>query len=607
MIEKVQTIWITGFLRHSLVNDARVILGLSERPDAVARPLDLLVRRPEQGDRPLPPETDVVDVFDSMDRSLLILGAPGAGKTTLLLELARDLLDRARTDPVRAIPVVFPLSTWGQSRKPLVDWLQDELSLRYDVPQAIAQEWVASDQIIPLLDGLDEVKADQRAACVETINAYRQSHGFLPLVITSRTDDYDSLAKPLRLQGAIVVQPLAREQVDAYLTDLGPAGENVRAALREDSSLWEMLDSPLLLNVVTVAYAGQQEAPSPMRGTVAERRDHLFGLYVNTTLQRRAAEQRCSSEQTVRWLSWLATEMARHSQTVFYLERLERDWLPESQRAAVGGWENRIVGLVVGVVGGLIGGLFGVLAEGLFFGLFNGLIGALIFGLAFGLASPGEVARAETVGWSWAGPARIGQSMSRSEELVRALVSGLAGGLVAGLVLGLAIGLAFGLVIGLVSGLLWPLYVALGGGLSYGEIETRSFPNEGIHRSAQNACIVGLVAGSLVALVSGLGIGVVGGLGFGLVGALEDALVGGLEVGLMMGLFVGRQWGGEACLQHLVFRLALIRNRSTPWNYVRFLDYAAERILLRKVGGGYAFIHRTLLEYFAERDGGPAE
>jgi hypothetical protein len=36
-----------------------------------------------------------------------------------------------------------------------------------------------------------------------------------------------------------------------------------------------------------------------------------------------------------------------------------------------------------------------------------------------------------------------------------------------------------------------------------------------------------------------------------------------------------------------------------PWNYPRFLDYAAERILLRKVGGGYIFTHRLLLDYMA--------
>jgi hypothetical protein len=37
-----------------------------------------------------------------------------------------------------------------------------------------------------------------------------------------------------------------------------------------------------------------------------------------------------------------------------------------------------------------------------------------------------------------------------------------------------------------------------------------------------------------------------------------------------------------------------------PWNIARFLDYAADRIILRKVGGGYIFIHRLLLEHFAK-------
>ena len=59
-------------------------------------------------------------------------------------------------------------------------------------------------------------------------------------------------------------------------------------------------------------------------------------------------------------------------------------------------------------------------------------------------------------------------------------------------------------------------------------------------------------------------------------------------------------YGGRTCLQHLfVFRLGLCHNDSTPWQYVDFLDYAAERISLRKVGGGYSFYHRLLQEYFA--------
>jgi len=49
-------------------------------------------------------------------------------------------------------------------------------------------------------------------------------------------------------------------------------------------------------------------------------------------------------------------------------------------------------------------------------------------------------------------------------------------------------------------------------------------------------------------------------------------------------------------------RFLLWRARSIPWNLPQFLDYAAERILLRQVGGGYIFVHRLLLEYFASLD-----
>ena len=59
--------------------------------------------------------------------------------------------------------------------------------------------------------------------------------------------------------------------------------------------------------------------------------------------------------------------------------------------------------------------------------------------------------------------------------------------------------------------------------------------------------------------------------------------------------------GGTAVVRHCAIRFVLTRNHSTPTNYERFLDHAAERILLRKVGGGYMFIHRMLLEWFAAR------
>jgi hypothetical protein len=71
---------------------------------------------------------------------------------------------------------------------------------------------------------------------------------------------------------------------------------------------------------------------------------------------------------------------------------------------------------------------------------------------------------------------------------------------------------------------------------------------------------------------------------------------------VITGPFFGLANGGFACIQHLALRLTLWRSGAMPWNYAAFLDEAAERLLLRKVGGGYLFMHRLLLEYVAAHD-----
>ena len=79
-------------------------------------------------------------------------------------------------------------------------------------------------------------------------------------------------------------------------------------------------------------------------------------------------------------------------------------------------------------------------------------------------------------------------------------------------------------------------------------------------------------------------------------------MVLGLANGIIFGYaaaLLSAHGAGFVCLKHLIVRLLLWRSGCIPWNYARFLDYAAERIFLQKVGGGYIFVHRTLLEYFA--------
>jgi hypothetical protein len=48
--------------------------------------------------------------------------------------------------------------------------------------------------------------------------------------------------------------------------------------------------------------------------------------------------------------------------------------------------------------------------------------------------------------------------------------------------------------------------------------------------------------------------------------------------------------------------MLLIHNGNAPWRYVRFLNSAAELLLLRRAGSAYLFPHRMLLEYLAGLD-----
>jgi len=70
-------------------------------------------------------------------------------------------------------------------------------------------------------------------------------------------------------------------------------------------------------------------------------------------------------------------------------------------------------------------------------------------------------------------------------------------------------------------------------------------------------------------------------------------------MGIIVGTVAGLWYAGLDVIQHYTLRLILYLKRETPWNYARFLEYAAGRVFLRKVGGGYIFVHRLLMDHFS--------
>jgi hypothetical protein len=209
------------------------------------------------------------------------------------------------------------------------EWFVEELQSKYQVPRSLGNEWVTNHQILPLLDGLDEVEETQQAACIETINNYRQEHGMIPIVVCSRKEDYFAQSTRILLNTAIEVQPLTSEQIDAYLFKAGEGLAAVRAALQDDPVLQEMASTPLMLSTLAFTYRGMSITEILSQISVTERRHTILKSYVERVLQRRGPKTAYTQQQTTHYLTWLGQQLLRHGQTEFFVEHIQPNWLPE--------------------------------------------------------------------------------------------------------------------------------------------------------------------------------------------------------------------------------------------------------------------------------------
>ena len=360
-------------------------------------------------------------------------------------------------------------------------------------------------------------------------------------------------------------------------------------------------------------------------------------------------------EKTIGWLSWLAGKMREHSQWVFLVEELQPSWLGTRAKrlaygtvaalglaltfalivglettgvaspggsigfaafsgatgglsillgVALGCWsesplKNAVTsgliaglstGLIIGLISRLLGG--GLLSVTLTIGLIVGPIAGAIGGL--GLRSLNRITLVETLSWKW------GQFWKRT-------IPGSIVGLIAGLIvmpgfrqiLGLDFDLRYMLIPGLIGGLIGGLISGLIAGFTDRVKVDKAHPNQGINLSKKNSLAVVLVTLLSVVPIGGF-IGWLIGIGKLIKEGPYFGIIAGIVVAPIVGLIAGLNRGGSAVIKHYALRLILWLGGYTPRNFVAFLDHCAKLILLKKVGGGYIFIHRMLLEYFAD-------
>ena len=290
LLGKVRDAWIEGVLKQSVWDFARIDLGV-DLPDAVDNAWRGVLEKQDGQDKRR--ADGILELFDDQSGSLLILGEPGAGKTTRLLQLTRDLLDRAERDASQRIPVVFQLASWNQPELVFREWLAGQLNEKYQIPRAVGRKWIKEGYVVPMLDGLDEVRTDMRADCVDAINAMSRHSGLESMVVSSRVKEYLELPNRLRLSGALRLQPMSRDQVVSQVRAIGaPLAALADLLETGDSGLLIEAQKPAMLSLMVHAYWDMSPRALELEGkpSAGARRNHVLDAYVAQMFRRLGSE-----------------------------------------------------------------------------------------------------------------------------------------------------------------------------------------------------------------------------------------------------------------------------------------------------------------------------
>ncbi len=551
-------------------------------------------------------------------RRLVILGDPGMGKTTLAVLLLRELLMHPQGE--EPVPVLLSMSGWNPDTESLHTWVARRLAKDYpalraadfgpDAPRALVNQ----RRILPILDGLDELPEQVRAAILDQLNAA----GADPLILTCRTTEYETaLADQGRrgLTSAAVIEPSQLKAADAaaYLernlphrTVGGWAELLTTLKASHHSPISQALSSPLTLWLIRKVYLETRADPTdlcdtsrfPTADALTEHLlDHLVDALIRTNPPRPDTDEEHPFVPRHTWdpidaKSWLAF-LAHHMNMIS-----GRDLAWWQLGLAVRRSTKVVIALGLGLA--LLCAFmvtFG-LVLGPEFGLTFGPAFVLVGGIAFvisGRSSTKEPAYAEL------------RPRGRIRLLWRRLTAW--SSIRAGLLFGLVTGLLFGLIVGSDSGLIDGLAGGLVGGLAFGLIfglasgfvswaktpltnDRPQTPAVTFRRDVQLLYLYSFVFGvgfALVGLVFGLGFV----FGFELFAVIGLGFVFGLAAGFVFGL-------DQSSGRYLVAIVVLRVQRCLSLRLLTFLDDAHRLGILREAGPAYQFRHAKLQDRLAK-------
>lgn len=574
MLDKVERIWIKGYLDPVLNEMKSLKLDLT-----FAEPEKVLLR-PGMSKYVLPDSTHILKIFNELNRRLIILGDKGAGKTVVMLQLARALIQEA-SDANKPIPIILALSSWAARPRPFEEWLRDEVREKYGLNRKVADDLVKGEQLLYLLDGLDEVAETQRDACLQAVHQFLDiERPNVTYVLCSRRAEFESLPTRLNVKGEIVLQALTTTQIDGYLR--GSEFKGLRILKSRNSILQNFATVPFMLNTMAIVTRGKSNEQIERELGILDTEIHARDAFLEAYIYRRQGEnindRYPDARRTRKQLKWLAQQLVQGNETDFFIEYLAADALNERER--------KIYVSIVTTIFTMPFILFVVLTVPIGDRILTIMsLTAPLLGLILGfLLSTGMFKPLYKLRWRLTPFAKL---LGFQFGVIMSIVYGLSYGAregFAGLFVPLAIGLISGMVVSLITGF-----------EGYETVAIRVEPNSGFKQSLSNfmqiigvALFVSVIWGTVLSATTGV---------IPDSGSVMLAVAFGLSYGVVSGTFNG----GFFVVQHCFFRVYLTYKGYMPLlRYDKFLDYCAEElIILRKVGGGYRFVHDYMRLYLA--------
>jgi hypothetical protein len=203
----------------------------------------------------------------------------------------------------------------------------------------------------------------------------------------------------------IELEPLTQHQIADYLTRSELNFLVTRGILHEDSDFQDLVNTPLMLNLLLSTYQDISIETLLTLKTKDSRRQYLFDIYIHAMFKRRNPEPIYSPIDVCYWLKWLAEQMLQHAQTVFLIEQIQSTWLPPQIV-----WQLYII---LGIIGALVGILLGWQQEGTIIAITIGFVAGGVFGI---ITAAQNIQPVEVLRWSW--------SRARKSVIVSILYSG---------------------------------------------------------------------------------------------------------------------------------------------------------------------------------------